>query len=83
MGRSKCRGAWSMWTPAGRLVVFALAATSIWCLLAEFYGVCSMRAFTLWVSLPAMVALATLAMATEFAETAGCGGPWSSARWRG
>jgi hypothetical protein len=41
-------------------VVFALAATSIWCLLAEFYGLCSMRAFTFWISLPAMVGLGML-----------------------
>ena len=52
-----------MWTPMGRMVVFALAATSIWCLLAEFYGVCSMRAFTLWVSLPAMAGLVLLVVA--------------------
>lgn len=51
----------SLWTPAGRLIVFSLVATSIWCLLAEFYGVCSMRTFTLWISLPAMTALAGLA----------------------
>ncbi len=45
------------WTPAGRSIVFLLAATSIWCLLAEFYGLCSMRTFTLWISLPAMALL--------------------------
>jgi hypothetical protein len=50
----------SLWTPAGRLLVFALAATSIWCLLAEFYGLCSMRAFTLYVSLPALAVLVVL-----------------------
>ena len=47
----------SFWTPTGRIIVFALAATSIWCLLAEFYGLCSMRRFTTWVSLPAMIVL--------------------------
>src|SRR3954462_13079579 len=57
----------SFWTPTGRLVVFALAATSIWCLLAEFYGLCSMRTFTLWISLPALVALVALA-AFDFAR---------------
>lgn len=47
----------NFWGPVGRSVVFALAATSIWCLLAEFYGLCSMRTFTFWVSLPALAAL--------------------------
>jgi hypothetical protein len=45
------------WSPEYRLVVFALASTSILSLLAEFYGVFSMRAFTLLVSLPALAAL--------------------------
>lgn len=51
------------WTPAGRLLVFALSATSIWCLLAEFYGLCSMRTFTLAVLLPATAGLVVLAVA--------------------
>jgi hypothetical protein len=50
------------WTPAGRAIVFALAATSIVCLLAEFYGVGTMRFFVCWVLLPACVALAALAI---------------------
>lgn len=50
----------SMWTPAWRVVVFALSATSIWCLLAEFYGLCSMRVFTIWISAPAMIPLVVL-----------------------
>src|SRR5688572_31270948 len=45
------------WTPAGRTVTFFLAATSIWCLLAEFYGLCSMRTFTFAVLLPATAVL--------------------------
>jgi len=45
------------WSPAGRAVVFFLAATSIWCLLAEFYGLCSMRTFTFYVLVPATVVL--------------------------
>jgi hypothetical protein len=45
------------WTWQGRLLVFALSATSIWCLLAEFYGLCSMRTFTFAVLLPATLAL--------------------------
>src|SRR5438132_974916 len=49
------------WTPAGRAVVFALAATSIWCLLAEFYGLCPMRTFALWILIPSTLALVALA----------------------
>ena len=45
------------WSPECRLAVFALASTSILSLLSEFCGVSSMRAFTLWISLPALVAL--------------------------
>ena len=45
------------WSPDYRLAVFALASTSILSLLAEFYGVSSMRAFALLVSLPALAAL--------------------------
>lgn len=45
------------WTPVGRLLTFALAATSIWCLLAEMYGFCDMRTFVLAVLLPATAAL--------------------------
>jgi hypothetical protein len=39
-----------------------LSAMSIWCLLAEFYGLCSMRTFTFVVLLPAtaLIALAVL-----------------------
>jgi hypothetical protein len=43
--------------------VFFLAATSIWCLLAEFYGLCSMRLFTFWILMPATAALIVLAVA--------------------
>src|SRR3954471_19449170 len=50
------------WTPAGRAVVFFLSATSIWCLLAEFYGLCSMRTFTLWVLIPATILLVAIAV---------------------
>ena len=45
------------WTPVGRALTFCLAATSIWCLLAEFYGLCSMRTFTFFILLPATVLL--------------------------
>ena len=44
------------------MVVFTLAAMSIWCLLAEFYGLCSMRTFTIWVLAPATIALVVLAV---------------------
>lgn len=50
------------WTPAGRFVVFLLSASSIWCLLAEFYGLCSMRTFTLYILLPATVLLIAIAL---------------------
>jgi hypothetical protein len=50
------------WTPAGRAVVFFLSATSIWCLLAEFYGLCSMRTFTLWILIPATILLIAMAL---------------------
>src|SRR6266404_8060171 len=41
------------WTWQGRSLVFTLSAASIWCLLAEFYGLCSMRTFTYAILLPA------------------------------
>ena len=44
------------WSPGCRLAVFALASTSILGLLAEFYGPCSMRTFTLLASLPVLLA---------------------------
>ena len=51
------------WSRPARTVVFILAATSIWCLLAEFYGLCSMRLFTFWILIPATAALVVLAIA--------------------
>jgi hypothetical protein len=51
------------WSWPARLVVFVLSATSIWCLLAEFYGLCDMRTFTFWILIPATVALIALAIA--------------------
>ena len=50
------------WNLSTRAVVFLLSATSIWCLLAEFYGLCSMRLFTFAVLIPATVALVGLAI---------------------
>jgi hypothetical protein len=50
------------WTAAGRGLVFLLAASSIACLLFDFYGLCPMRVFTLVVFLPALAALAAFAL---------------------
>jgi len=50
------------WTPAGRLLVFVLAAASIWCLLAEMYGFCDMRTFTFLILIPATIVLYGLAV---------------------
>ena len=43
--------------------MFALAASSIACLLADFYRLCLMRTFTLFIVLPAWFALAALGVA--------------------
>ena len=43
--------------------MFGLAASSIACLLCDFYQLCPMRAFTLAIFLPALVVLAVLAAA--------------------
>jgi hypothetical protein len=45
------------WTAAWRTILFVLAASSIWCLLAEMYHLCSMQFFTLWILIPATVLL--------------------------
>jgi hypothetical protein len=50
------------WTWQGRLLVFTLSAMSIWCLLAEFYGLCSMQVFTFAILLPATVTLVAIAV---------------------
>lgn len=44
-------------TRSSRVVLFLLAATSIWCLLAQFYGLCPMRPFAIFILLPATLAL--------------------------
>jgi hypothetical protein len=51
----------SPWTARSRFVVFALAASSITCLLADFYKVCPMTFFTPFIFLPAFVTLCVLA----------------------
>jgi hypothetical protein len=50
------------WTARSRLVVFALAGSSIACLLADFYGLCPMSFFTPFIFLPAFVVLCVLAV---------------------
>jgi hypothetical protein len=60
MERSKLES-WLDWNARGRALSFILAATSIWCLLAEMYGLCSMRLFAVWVLLPATLLLAAMA----------------------
>src|SRR5688500_1460819 len=45
------------WNAGGRSLVFALAASSIACLLADFYHLCPMRVFTPFIFLPALLAL--------------------------
>ncbi len=50
------------WTVPGRLLVFGLAASSIACLLVDFYGLCPMRTFTLFIFLPSLGSLIFLAV---------------------
>jgi len=50
------------WTAAGRIIVFVLAATSIWCLLAEMYGLMDMRSFFFAILVPATGLLYGLAV---------------------
>lgn len=54
-------GRQNFWTPAWRVLVFFLSAMSIWCLLAEFYNLCSMQAFVVYVMAPATALLVFLA----------------------
>lgn len=50
------------WNLRGRTIVFVLAASSIACLLADFYGVCPMRLFTPFIFVPAILILVVLAV---------------------
>src|SRR5258707_5398637 len=59
----------TLWTPPVRAVIFILAATSIACLLTEFYGVCPMRQFTLFIFVPSLLILGAVAAA----DGLGCG----------
>src|SRR6266566_9959335 len=45
------------WNAQGRWLVLVLAASSIGCLLSDFYRLCPMRSFTPFIFLPAMVVL--------------------------
>jgi hypothetical protein len=49
------------WTAPGRLLVFSLAASSIWCLLAEMYNLVDMRTFFYSILVPCTVLLYGLA----------------------
>jgi hypothetical protein len=50
------------WNASGRWVVFLLAASSIACLLFHFYNLCPMRIFTIFIFLPALLALFAFAV---------------------
>jgi hypothetical protein len=50
------------WSLPSRMLVFVLAAASIWCLLAEFYGLCSMQWFTFAILTPATIGLVGIAI---------------------
>jgi hypothetical protein len=63
----------SVWTVRSRLVVFVLATSSIACLLADFYKLCPMDIFTVYIFLPALVALGALAV---FDRARGDGHVW-------
>jgi hypothetical protein len=63
---TQIEGRKSFWNGPWRAAVFLLAATSIWCLLAEFYGLCSMRVFTFRILIPATVILYGVALIDRF-----------------
>jgi hypothetical protein len=50
------------WTAPGRVLVFTLAATSIWCLLAEMYHLVDMRTFFYSILLPGTALLYGIAI---------------------
>lgn len=49
------------WSTGGRLAVFVLGASSIACLLADFYRLCPMRIFTPFIFLPSFLLLCAFA----------------------
>src|SRR5262245_50027850 len=57
------------WDTRGRSIVFLLAAFSIACLLADFYGLCPMHVFTPFIFLPALVLLLAFAALDRFRGT--------------
>jgi hypothetical protein len=61
------------WTAPGRLLVFVLGATSIWCLLAEMYGILDMHTFFYIILLPATALLYGIAL---FDRSRGDGRLW-------
>lgn len=63
----------TLWTTTGRFVVFLLAASSIACLLLDFYRLCPMRFFTIYVFAPA---LALLFVCAGFDRVRGDGQLW-------
>ena len=67
--RDSIRAKREFWSPAGRLVVVALSASSIWSLLIEFFGWWSMRGFALVVFLPALLCLGALVVTDGMAGT--------------
>jgi hypothetical protein len=64
--RVKSTAPFLSWSWQGRLIVFVLSASSIWCLLADFYHLCDMQSFTAWVLVPATVLLIAMAINDRF-----------------
>src|SRR5437016_2430870 len=60
MNRASTNRSFPTWDRPGRALVFLLAAMSIWCLLSEFYGLCSMRTFAIYILTPATVFLVVM-----------------------
>jgi hypothetical protein len=54
------------WTPAGRFVLFTLAASSIACLLGEFYGLWKMKTFALCAFVPSCALIGVIAAIDHF-----------------
>src|SRR5438552_17572698 len=52
----------SHWNALGRWLIFLLAASSIACLLFDFYRLCPLRLFTIFIFLPALAALFAVAL---------------------
>src|SRR6266404_5032687 len=58
----------SYWNTGGRWLVFLLAASSIACLLFDFYRLCQMRLFTVFIFLLAALAYDTFRLPFVFAK---------------